>query len=130
MAGIIKVALLGLGTVGQVFAEEFLEKIQEDGKPVEIVAVAHRDTESPVVLGFKHSGVQVFENALDVVDLGEAVDVIFDLTGDGALRQALRDRLQTTGNRHTVLAPEVFANLLWHFFDQDSELVQGQAGGY
>ncbi len=130
MSGIIKVALLGLGEVGQVFAEELLEKIQEDNKPIEIVAVAHRDTASPVVLGFKQNGVQVFQDALEVIELGEAIDIIFDLTGDRLMRHALRERLQATGNRHTVLAPEVVATLLWHFFDQSTELVSGQADGY
>lgn len=130
MSGVIKVALLGLGEVGQVFAEELLEKIQEDNKPIEIVAVAHRDTASPVALGFKQNGVQVFQDALEVIELGEAVDIIFDLTGDRLIRHALRERLQATGNRHTVLAPEVVATLLWHFFGQSTDLVSGQADGY
>lgn len=130
MAEKIKVALLGMGNVGQVFAEQFLEKIQEGGKPVEIVAVAHRDTNSPVLLGFAHSGVQVFSDALDILGLGESVDIIFDLTGDKATRKALREGLYAAGNMHTVLAPEVFASLLWHFFDIGTELIDGQAGGY
>ena len=56
----IKVALLGLGKIGQEFAENFLEMIQERKRPVEIVAVSDLDTESPVALGFAHSGVPVF----------------------------------------------------------------------
>lgn len=126
----IKIALLGLGSVGQEFAEHFLEIIQEGGKPVEIVAVAHRHLDSPVALGFQQSGVPVYENAVDVVKLGENVDIIFDLTGDAATRQALRKALMESNNRHTVIAPEVVARLMWMFFGGSESLGGGRAGGY
>ena len=131
MSGVIKVALLGLGEVGQVFAEELLEKIQENNKPIEIVAVAEGDIGGEVAAdGIFMRLVRDHDDAPEVVELGEAVDIIFDLTGDRLIRHALRERLQATGNRHTVLAPEVVATLLWHFFGQSTELISGQADGY
>ena len=126
----IKVALLGLGSVGQDFAENFLEIIQEGKKDVEIVAVAHHDKESAVALGFQQSGVKFFENAGDVVKLGEEVDIIFDLTGDGETRQSLRQGMMDSNNRHTVIAPEMMARLLWMFFEGNGNLSDGRAGGY
>lgn len=125
----VKVALLGLGEVGERFAEHFLEKIQEEHVNVEIVAVAHRDRESPVAMGFRHSRVPVFEDAMDVVSLGPRVDVIFDLTGDPALRRNLREALQASHNRHTVIAPEIVAHLLWNFFGE-GELPHSPRTGY
>ncbi|MBZ0105328.1 MAG: hypothetical protein K8H84_06820 [Sulfuricella denitrificans] len=130
MANVVKVALLGLGGVGETFAEHFLEKIQEEHVNVEIVAVAHRDLNSPVAMGFAHSHVPVFQEALDVVDLGDKVDIIFDLTGNADLRQKLRTRMQETGNRHTVIAPEIMAHLLWNFFGEKMELPQTGRTGY
>ena len=126
----IKVALLGLGEIGQEFAENFLEIIQEGGKPVEIVAVAHDDLESPVALGFKQSGVTVYSNAVDVVGMGDSVDIIFDLTGNAETRQALRKGMMESNNNHTVIAPEIMAQLLWMFFDADMVLPQNKGGGY
>lgn len=126
----IKVALLGLGSVGQDFAENFLEIIQEGGKAVEIVAVAHHDKESAVALGFQQSGVKFFENASDVVKLGEEVDIIFDLTGSSVTRQELRQGMMDSNNRHTVIAPEMMARLLWMFFGGSGNLSDGKAGGY
>jgi len=130
MSNKIKVALLGLGSVGETFAEHFLEKIQEENANVEIVAVASRHLDSPVALGFSHSKVPVFENALDVVNLGEKVDIIFDLTGSEELRKSLRGKMQETNNRHTVIAPEVFAHLLWNFFGEEKALPQSAKTGY
>ena len=126
----IKVALLGLGEVGQEFAENFLEIIQEGGKPIEIVAVAHDQLDSPVALGFKQNGVPVYENAVDVVEMGDDVDIIFDLTGNAETRQALRKGMQSRNNNHTVIAPEIMAKLLWMFFDGDVKLTSGKGGGY
>jgi homoserine dehydrogenase len=125
----VKVALLGLGEVGEKFAEHFLEKIQEEHINVEIVAVAHRDLESPVALGFAHSKVPVFQDAMDVVSLGDKVDIVFDLTGDPELRKRLRAALQESHNQHTVIAPEVVAHLLWNFFGE-GELPHSSRTGY
>ena len=130
MSNKIRIALLGLGNVGQDFAEQFLEQIQEGGRPIEIVAVAHRHLDSPVALGFAQNGVKMFENAVEVASLGEEVDVIFDLTGDSEVRSGLRKALQESNNRHTVIAPEVFARLVWMFFDNDADLSAGVGGGY
>ncbi len=126
----IKVAILGLGSVGEVFSENFLEKIQEEHINVEIVAVATRQLDSPVALGFAHSNVPVYEDALKVIDLGEKVDIIFDLTGSAELRKELRIQLQATNNRHTVIAPEVFAQLLWSFFGESTDLPESGQSGY
>jgi homoserine dehydrogenase len=116
----IRVALLGLGEVGETFAEQFLEKIQESKIPVEIVAVAHRHLESPVALGFAQNNIPVYKDALDITEMGEKVDIIFDLSGNTWVRQNLRLKLLETKNHHTVIAPEVIARLLWYFFDEAS----------
>jgi homoserine dehydrogenase len=129
MSQVVKVALLGLGEVGETFAEHFLEKIQEDHVKVEIVAAAHHDLESPVALGFSQNGVPVFEDALEVVSMGAKVDIIFDLTGDPELRKKLRVALQESHNQHTVIAPEVVAHLLWNFFGE-GELPHSAKTGY
>ena len=126
----IRVALLGLGDIGQEFAEHFLEIIQEGGKPVEIVAVAHDQLDSPIVLGFQQSGVAVYNKAVDVVGMGDTVDIIFDLTGNADTRQALRKGMMESNNNHTVIAPEIMAQLLWMFFDAEDNLRKGKGGGY
>lgn len=130
MAGKIRVALLGLGRVGQQFAEHLLEKIQEGRKPIEIVAVSDRHPDSPVALGFAQNGVSVFNDAREVIKLGDKVDIIFDLTGDSKLRQELRLGLVQSQNHHTVIATEIFAQLLWYFFDETEALPRHAQVGY
>jgi homoserine dehydrogenase len=130
MSNKVNVALLGLGLVGEKFAENFLEKIQEEHVNVEIVAVSTLDPGAAVAMGFAHSKVPVYTNALDVVKMGDKVDIIFDLTGDPELRKNLRTRLQETKNGHTVIAPEVVAHLLWNFFGEKTEMPKSGKTGY
>lgn len=114
----IRIALLGLNDIGETFAEHFLEKIHTHDAPVEIVAVADHNIESPVALGFSQNGVPVFKNPAEVTKMGDKIDIIFDLTGNTKVRQELRLGLLESKNKHTLIANEMFANLLWCFFDE------------
>lgn len=62
--------------------------------------------------------------------MGDSVDIIFDLTGNAETRQALRKGMMDSNNNHTVIAPEIMAQLLWMFFGTDMELPQSKGGGY
>ncbi len=127
----IRIALIGLGRVGEVFATQFLEHIQTRHIAATIIAVADHNTQSAVALGFAHSGVSVFSDGLEIVKMGDAVDVIFDLSGNPDFRQRLRTALRDSNNQHTVIAPTVMANLLWAFFDEPENLPETHANtGY
>jgi homoserine dehydrogenase len=129
MGKTINVALVGLGEVGEAFAEHFLEKTQEGGLPIRIVAVADHNMDSPVALGFSQNGIPVFREGQEILKLGNDVDIIFDLSGNSAVRQDLRLKLMESKNRHTVIAPEVLARLLWFFFDEGGDLPDKHAVG-
>jgi predicted dehydrogenase len=116
MADSIKVALVGLGSVGELFAENLLEQMQIKKAPVEIVAVADRHTDSPVAMGFAQSNIPVFNDAQDVVDLGDKVDIIFNLTENPSVDVSMNLRLMKNKNRHTVIVPTIVAKLLQGFF--------------
>ncbi len=62
--------------------------------------------------------------------MGDGVDMFFDLTGNAETRQALRKGMMETNNNHTVIAPEIMAQLLSMFFDADMEVPQTRGGGY
>lgn len=130
MSDTINVALLGLGRIGHQFADSLANHIEGGKKPIKIVAVAERDPDSEAAKRFKSDGVPIFNDALDVVDMGEKVDIIFDLTGVPAIRQALRVKLQEKKNYHTVLVPEVFARLLWSFLEEGVDLSGPLRTGY
>ncbi len=123
----IRIALIGLGQVGETFAEHFLASIQTRNVDAKIVAVATHNTDSPVALGFEHSHVPVYKEGLQIAEMGDSIDIIFDLTGNAEFRQQLRNKLQEMKNQHTIIAPETIARLLWAFFGEDKTLPASHA---
>lgn len=67
----------------------------------------------------------------EIVALGHGVDVIFDLTGRPEVRRELRDKLVATENRHTVIASETIARVIWALISQDAlPVIEGRVIGY
>lgn len=106
----IRVGIIGLGRVGSVFFDKVMEK---QGQGVRIAAVADHHEDSPAVQKARREGIPVYKDGLEVANLGDKLDVIFDLTGSAGFRQKLRETLSAAGNRHTVIAPETVALLIW-----------------
>ena len=113
----INVALVGLGRIGSQFATSLARQIDQRAKAINIVAVAEQDPNSETAQMFADDDVPVYTDAAEIVELSDEVDIIFDLTGVPSVTQDLRDSLEMTGNRHTVVVPEVVARLLWEFLE-------------
>lgn len=110
------IAIVGLGRVGSAFLKRILA-MQRPG--VTIAAVCDR-VETPGVLLARENNVPVL--TLDqLVDLGDEVDLLFELTGDPAVKFDLRNRYFNSRNTHTVILPETVARLIWSLIG-DGEL--------
>lgn len=102
------IAIVGLGKVGSAFLEELLGQ-SNDG--VEIVAVVENHNTAGLALA-KARGIRNL--SLDeLVGMGADLDILFDLTDVATVRQELRDKLRAAGNRHTIIATENIARMVW-----------------
>jgi hypothetical protein len=54
--------------------------------------------------------------------MGDGLDILFELTEDTAVRQELRDKLRATKNRHTIIATENVAHMIWTLIASDANL--------
>jgi len=107
----VRIAIAGLGRVGS----KFLQKVTEQkSSGIKIIAIAEANPDAPGVKIAEAGEIRVYRDVQDIVKLGDAVDVIFDLTGSIEVRKALRSGLAESNNRHTVVAPEVVAFLIWN----------------
>ncbi len=111
----IQIAVVGLGRVGG----RFLEMLLDSGLPgMTLCAVSEKgETEGRRLA--EEKGIPL-ESVADIVARGDQVDVIFDLSGQPQVRQELREGMQNTGNRHTVVAPEVMAHLTWAMLTREA----------
>ena len=106
------IAIVGLGRVGSRFLEAMCERKSRD---VDVVAVAEPQR-TPGRDAAEAAGIPVLE--LDeLIARAAAIDIVFDLSGQFAVRQRLRQGLARAGNSRTVVAPESIARLIWSMLD-------------
>lgn len=106
----VKIAIVGLGRVGSLFLQKLTE---QNSSGVKLIAVVEARADAPGVKIAEEKKIKIYKEVQDIVRLGDAVDVVFDLTGSAEARRALRSGLAGSNNRHTVVAPEVVAFLIW-----------------
>lgn len=111
------IAIVGLGRVGSVFLEKLLGQSE---KGVSVVAVAEKGATAGTALAKTH-GIENL-NIDQLVAKGGNIDILFDLTGLPAVRQELREKLMASGNRHTVIATESIASLIWVLMSEGESL--------
>ena len=119
------IAIVGLGRVGSVFLEELLRR---PNKNIEVVAVAERGDTPGKALAISNSIAVLDIDAL--IAHGDTIDILFDLTGIAAVRKELREKMMAADNRHTIIATETIAQLIWSLVAGDTALpsVHGKTG--
>lgn len=119
------IAIVGLGRVGSVFLERLLAQAN---KGVEIVAVAEKGQTDGAALA-KANGIENL--SIDqLLAMDGDIDILFDLTGSTAVRQELREKMMLSGNRHTIIATESIALLIWALINDGEKMpdVHGKKG--
>jgi predicted homoserine dehydrogenase-like protein len=103
----IRVILIGAGETGTPLLRQLLA-----ASFVKVVGVADlNDQMSGMKLAREH-GVQTTTDFMSLARLGDAVDIIIDVTGVAKVREELRRYMQDSGNRHTIIMHELIAVLL------------------
>ena len=114
----MNVAIIGLGRVGNTFLEKL---INYEGNGVSIVAVSEKDADAPGMKVAKERGIKVCDDQ-QILDMGENIDIIFELTGNSEARRNLRMSMVTSKNGHTVIAPETVALFVWNLISKEGVL--------
>ncbi|ALJ35712.1 oxidoreductase [Azospirillum brasilense] len=104
---IFRIAVIGAGETGTPLLTQLL-----DAPFVEILGVADLDAEAPGMRLARERGVATTTDFMDLARLGEAVDVLIDVTGVPKVREALRQHMQDSGNSHTLIVHEMVVQLM------------------
>ena len=115
----IHIGIVGLGRTGAIFLEKLLAS---ESKGVVIVAVAESNPDSPGAKFAKEKGITVLENSSNLAEMGDKIDIIFELTGNIQAKKSLREAMIRTSNSHTIIAPEIMAFLVWNLISDGGEL--------
>ena len=108
------IAIIGLNNVGTEF---FKAMVNLKDRGVNVLGVSEKvfteGTQLAQDLGIKNLSIE------ELVDLGEDVDVIFDLSSNREIRKDLRKTLFSSKNQHTVIAPESVARLMYKMIGKE-----------
>ncbi|MDX8377263.1 MAG: hypothetical protein R8L53_04495 [Mariprofundales bacterium] len=110
-----QIAIIGLGRVGGQFLQALLA---HGGKSCNIVCVSEV-AETKGLQQAKAANINVLDIE-KVISKGKDIDIIFDLSGNKALRRSMREMLQQTENKHTVIASESVAYLMWSLLTDEA----------
>ncbi|SEG35329.1 hypothetical protein [Oceanospirillum linum] len=115
-----KVAVIGAGHAGI----ELLERLLE-ADFVDIVGVADSNENAPGMLLAREHQVLTTTDMNSLLVNSTEIDIIIDVTGVKAVRDALRSHMQESGNYHTVIMHERISALLLSLFN--GEMVETKA---
>ncbi len=119
------VAIIGLGRIGSAFLGAMLQKKQS----INLVCAAERG-DTPAKAQAAAAGIKIV-SLDDIVGMGDGIDIIFDLTGIPAVRKELREKMMASNNKHTVIASETVARLIWSLIsDVELPVIDGRKTGY
>jgi len=102
------IVIIGLGNIG---AEILQEKLKRKDLGLNVVGVSELEDTPGKKLAIE-AGVPVL-SLEEVIEQGDNIDVIFDLTGSHAVRSKLRELLYQSENHYTTIAPENIAHIIW-----------------
>jgi predicted homoserine dehydrogenase-like protein len=105
--GKIRIALIGAGETGTPLLRQLLA-----ASFVEVIGVADLNEDLPGIRLAKEHKVSTTNDFMTLARLGNAVDIIIDVTGVAKVRDQLRSYLQESGNHHTIIMHELIAVLL------------------
>ena len=121
----VNVAIVGLGDVGGEFLDQLLH-LKEQGIKV-VCAAQLSDTAGRQRA--EDEGIPIFTSG-EIMSMGDAIDIIFDLTGNPELRANMRKKMMETNNKHTIIAPEIIARMMWSVLTNNSAFIGHDDIGY
>lgn len=119
------ITIVGLGRIGSAF----LGAMQQKKQSINLVCVAER-MDTPAKAQAVAAGIKV-ATLDEIIAMGNAIDIIFDLTGIPDVRKELREKLLASSNKHTVIASETIVRFIWSLIsDAVLPVIEGRKTGY
>ena len=119
----VRVGIIGGGETGVTLMMNFMKY-----KFIEIVGLADVDGNAEGIKVANDFGIMTCKDFKNIVDLGKTVDILVDTVGKKEIRTVVRDKLQESGNQHTIIMPELIVLLLEAMINNRDEIKGGKHG--
>lgn len=114
----ITVALIGAGRTGGPLLAELVKYPY-----VTIIGVADLNPASDGVALAKSKGIYTTTDPMELVAKDASIDILVETSGDVALKQAIKDRFEASGNKRTIIMHDLIARLFISVCTQQTDLV-------
>lgn len=114
----ITVALIGAGRTGGPLLAELIKYPY-----VTIIGVADLNPASEGVALAKSNNIPTTTDPMELVAKDAQIDILVETSGDIALKQAIKDRFEASGNKRTIIMHDLIARLFISVCTQQTALV-------
>ena len=118
MSDKINVALIGAGRTGTPLLKEMLKYSY-----INIVGVADLNETAEGMKLATENGIYATTAPIDLISKGEEIDILVEVSGDLTLKKVIKDYMQNTNNRKTIIMHDLVARLFISMTTQQTALI-------
>ncbi|PLY05574.1 MAG: hypothetical protein C0624_04805 [Desulfuromonas sp.] len=106
MKNSVSIGLIGAGRTGTPLLQELLNYPY-----ITFAGVADLNDSAEGMVLAREKGIATFTDPMALVALGDEIDILVEVSGDGSLKKKIKDAFGDSGNRHTLIMHDLIARL-------------------
>ena len=118
MSDKINIALIGAGRTGTPLLKEMIKYSY-----INTVGVSDLNASAEGMQIAADNGIFATTNPVDLISKGDEIDILVEVSGDMTLKKVIKDYLQTTNNKKTIIMHDMIARLFISMTTQQSALI-------
>ena len=118
MSDNINVALIGAGRTGTPLLKEMLKYSY-----INVVGVADLNETAEGMKLAAENGIYATTAPVDLISKGEEIDILVEVSGDLTLKKVIKDYMQNTNNKKTIIMHDLVARLFISMTTQQAALI-------